>query len=89
MTNWGPYLLTKSVKKHEARHDSGHHFIVRFDASPENQEMMRKTVGLDPRMIRMGCVRLGGTLQAIKDVRGQVEWKKGLERQELGSGGTM
>ena len=39
--------------------------------------MVRTTLGLDPRMIKFGVVRLGGTLEAIKDVAGRVEWRKG------------
>lgn len=37
---------------------------------------MRRTLSLDPRMIRFSVVKLGNTLDEIKDVPGHVEWKK-------------
>ncbi|MCJ1363861.1 hypothetical protein MMC16_002970 [Acarospora aff. strigata] len=77
ITNWGSFLLPKSTRKHQTRHHSGHYFIMRFDSSGETQQMVRTTLGLDPRMIKFGVVRLGGTLEAIKDVAGRVEWRKG------------
>lgn len=65
------------MKKNQARHDSGHHFILRFDASPEAQELVKKTIAIDPRMVRCGIVRMGGKLRDIVDVRGKVEWQRG------------
>lgn len=76
ITNWGPFLLTKPVKKNQVRHDSGHHFIMRFDASPKAQELVRKTIAIDPRMVRCGVVKMGSKLRDIVDVKGQVEWQK-------------
>jgi len=58
------------------RHDSGHHFIMRFDASPSVQELVRKTVAIDPRMVRCGVVRMGGRLKDIVDVKGTVDWQR-------------
>ena len=58
------------------KHDSGHHFIMRFDASPATQRLVYKTVAIDPRMLRCGMVRLGQTLDEIKDVAGRVEWNR-------------
>ena len=74
ITNWGPYLLTKPVKSLALKHDSGHHFIMRFDASPATQRLVYKTVATDPRMIRTGMVRLGETLGEISKVRGKADW---------------
>ena len=74
VTNWGPYLLTKPVKSHALKHDSGHHFIMRFDASPKAQRLVYKTVATDPRMIRTGMVRLGETLGEISKVGGRADW---------------
>ncbi len=39
--------------------------------------MVRTTLGLDPRMIKFSVVKMGRTLEEIKDVAGNVEWKKG------------
>ncbi|KAL9576867.1 MAG: hypothetical protein Q9212_006755 [Teloschistes hypoglaucus] len=60
LTNWGPFLLAKPVKKHQQTHDSGHHFIMRFDSSPEVQATVRKAIAIDPRMIRCGVVKMVG-----------------------------
>ena len=76
ITNWGPYLLTKPIKKNQTRHDSGHHFIMRFDASPAVQQLVRKTIAIDPRMIRCGVVKMGGKLRDIVNVKGTVEWQR-------------
>ena len=83
LTNWGPYLLTKPVKKNQARHDSGHHFILRFDASPSVQELVKKTVAVDPRMIRCGVVKMGGRLKDIAEVKGVVAWLRNRRGTEL------
>ena len=85
LTNWGPFLLTKSVRKNQARHDSGHHFILRFDASPSVQELVRKTIAVDPRMVRCGVVKIGGKLKDIVDVKGVVEWRRKRRAGDLGS----
>ena len=84
ITNWGPFLLTKPTKKNQMRHDSGHHFIMRFDASPEVQQLVRKTIAIDPRMIRCGVVKMGERLKDIVDVKGTVDWQR--RRADLGSG---
>lgn len=83
ITNWGSFLLTKPVKKNQRRYDTGHHFIMRFDASPAVQELVKKTVAVDPRMVRCGVVKMGGTLREIHDVKGKVDWRRS-EGGELG-----
>ncbi|KAL9104850.1 MAG: hypothetical protein Q9163_000236 [Psora crenata] len=75
LTNWGNFLLTKPVKKNQTRYDSGHHFIMRFDASPTVQRLVQKTVAIDPRMIRCGVVKMGGSLRDIVHVPGRVDWR--------------
>ncbi len=77
ITNWGHFLLPKPTRKHQTRYHSGHYFIMRFDSSGEAQQTVRTTLGLDPRMIKFGVVKLGDSLEDIKDVSGFVEWKKG------------
>lgn len=77
ITNWGTFLLPKPTRKHQTRYHSGHYFVMRFDSSGKAQNMVRTTLGLDPRMIKFGVVRLGKTLDEIKDVPGKVEWVKG------------
>lgn len=47
---------------------------MRFDASGPIQTSVRRTLGLDPRMIRFSVVKLGDKLEEIKDVDGKVEW---------------
>ena len=86
ITNWGPFLLAKPKKSGHRLHDSGHHFIMRFDCSPKTQQLVRKTVAVDPRMLRCGVVKLGGTLQEIMNVPGHVSWKRETQwlRGEIG-----
>ncbi|GES59124.1 37S ribosomal protein Mrp17 [Aspergillus terreus] len=73
-TNWGTFRLPKPTTKHQARYTEGQHFIMRFDASGAVQTAVRRTLGLDPRMIRFSVVKLGDKLEEIKDVDGKVEW---------------
>lgn len=47
---------------------------MRFDASGPVQMAVRRTLGLDPRMVRFSVVKLGDKLEDIKDVQGKVEW---------------
>jgi small subunit ribosomal protein S6 len=48
---------------------------MRFDSSGPVQAAVRRTLGLDPRMIRFSVVKLGDKLEEIKDVEGKVEWR--------------
>jgi len=74
ITNWGIFLLPKPTRRHKAMHHSGHYFIVRFDSHARTQHAVKRTLGLDPRMIRYSIVKLGSTLDQIKDVAGKAEW---------------
>lgn len=47
---------------------------MRFDASGPVQASVRRTLGLDPRMINFSVVKLGDKLEEIKDVEGKVGW---------------
>ena len=49
---------------------------MRFDASPSVQQLVRKTIAIDPRMVRCGVVKMGGKLKDIVDVKGAVEWQR-------------
>ena len=80
ITNWGTFLLPKPLRRHNALHNSGHYFIVRFDSSARTQHAVRRTLGLDPRMIRYSVVKMGTTLDQIKDVAGTADW--GAKREE-------
>lgn len=47
---------------------------MRFDASSRTQEAVRKTLALDPRVIRSTSVKLGdGKLETLSRF-GKVEW---------------
>ncbi|EON69754.1 30S ribosomal protein S6 [Coniosporium apollinis CBS 100218] len=85
ITNWGTFLLPKPYRKHQQLHTSGHYFIMRFDSSAKTQHSVRRTLSLDPRMIKYSVVKMGDKLEAIKEVGGQAEWasKKGKERDAL------
>ncbi|CAG7992577.1 unnamed protein product [Penicillium salamii] len=73
-TNWGAFRLPKVTTKHQARYTDGHHFIMRFDSSGAVQSSIRRTLGLDPRMINFSVVKLGDKLEDIKDIGGHVKW---------------
>ncbi|KAL2358219.1 ribosomal protein S6 [Cryomyces antarcticus] len=74
ITNWGTFLLPKPLRKHQTLHHTGHYFIMRFDSSARAQHAVRRTLGLDPRMIRYSVVKMGSTLEQIKEVGGKAEW---------------
>lgn len=49
---------------------------MRFDSSSKVQDNVRKTLGLDPRMIKFSSVKMGdGTLESIGRIGGEVPWK--------------
>ena len=48
---------------------------MRFDSSARTQHAVRKTLGLDPRMVRYSVVKMGSTLEEVKEVAGKAEWK--------------
>ena len=75
ITNWGICLLPNSVRKHQSTYHQGHYFLMRFDSSVKAQNSLRKTLDLDPRMVRHSVVKMGNTLKSIKDIGGKVEWK--------------
>lgn len=74
-TNWGTFLLPSAAKKLQTTHHYGHHFIMRFDASARAQHALRKTMSLDPRLIRYSVVKMGEKFESIKDVRGEAEFR--------------
>ena len=85
ITNWGPFLLPKPTTKHQTQHHTGHYFVMRFDASASTQQSVRRSLGLDPRMIRFSVVKIGDRLGgreararqgAMENVQGQIysEW---------------
>ncbi|KAH8722402.1 37S ribosomal protein Mrp17 [Phaeosphaeriaceae sp. PMI808] len=69
-SNWGTFLLPKPAKKLQSTHHYGHHFIMRFDASARAQHALRRTMSLDPRLIRYSVVKMGEKFEHIKDVQG-------------------
>lgn len=63
---------------------------MRFDASPAVQSSVRRTLGLDPRMINFSVVKLGDKLEEIKDVEGHIRWNSTRTIAEtIESGGTV
>ncbi|QIW94725.1 hypothetical protein AMS68_000243 [Peltaster fructicola] len=75
ITNWGIFLLPKPVKKQGATYHQGHYFILRFDSSAKTQHTVKRTLSLDPRMVRFSIVNLATKLQDLKDFGGQAEWQ--------------
>lgn len=74
ITNWGTFLLPKPQRKQGAIYTHGHYFLLRFDSSARTQHIIRRTLGLDPRMIRYSVVKMGSKLEEIGDVGGQATW---------------
>jgi small subunit ribosomal protein S6 len=73
--NWGVFSLPRKMSKHQAQYHDGHHFVMRFDSSSKTQDNLRKTLGLDPRMIKFNTVKLGdGTLESISKIGGRMPW---------------
>lgn len=86
-TNWGPFRLPRPITKHQAKYSTGHHFIMRFDSAAPVQQEIRRSLGLDPRMVRFAVVKLGSTLNEIKDVSGSIEWNDSKRLgEEIGAG---
>jgi len=49
---------------------------MRYDASSKTQDDVRKTLGLDPRMIKFSSVKLGnGTLESLSKIGGKIPWE--------------
>lgn len=87
ITNWGPFLLPKPTTKHQSQHHQGHYFIMRFDSSAETQHSIRRSLGLDPRMIRFSVVKIGDKLRgkqgAMESITGQVDWMSPKEDLDM------
>lgn len=47
---------------------------MRFDASGPVQSAVRRTLSLDPRMIRFSVIKIGDKLEKINNVPGHVDW---------------
>lgn len=77
LTNWGTFLLPKPARKQGATYHNGHYFIMRFDSSAKTQHAVKRTLGLDPRMIRYSMVKVGTKLDEVRDVGGKVDWGNG------------
>ena len=75
VSNWGTFLLPKPAKKLQSTHHYGHHFIMRFDASARAQHSLRRTMSLDPRLIRYSVVKMGTKFEEIKDVPGTATFR--------------
>ena len=76
LSNWGVYLLPKPVSKNQIRYATAHHFVMRFDCAPSTQEAVKNMLGLDPRMLKFGVVKMGdGKLESSAEV-GQITWTR-------------
>lgn len=90
LTNWGPFLLPRPTTKHQSQYHMGHYFILQFDSSSPIMASVRRTLELDPRMIRHSVVKIGDKLRdakgdtakhgAMAEQSGKVEWNS--EKQD-------
>ena len=57
----------------------GHYFIMQFDSASSVQTEIRRTLGLDPRMIRFSVVKVGNKLatkqESTEHFDGKIQWK--------------
>jgi small subunit ribosomal protein S6 len=67
-------MLPKPITKFQVQHRQGHYFIMRFDSSARIQHDIRRTLSLDPRVLRSSFVKMGDNLEDIKNVSGRAEW---------------
>ena len=75
--NWGTFALPKRTRVHQAVYHEGQHFVMRYDSNSAVQDQVRKTLSLDPRMIKFGSVKLGdGKLESIVNVGGKIHWSE-------------
>ncbi|KEF53600.1 uncharacterized protein A1O9_10575 [Exophiala aquamarina CBS 119918] len=78
LKNWGQFDLPRPTTKHQAQHRQGHYFIMQFDSSVRVQDEVKRTLSLDPRLIRYSVVKigdkLGGVNGAMEDVTGTIPW---------------
>ncbi|KAI9897746.1 hypothetical protein N3K66_007602 [Trichothecium roseum] len=66
ISNWGVFALPKPLTVHQMRHTHGHYFAMRYDSSAGVHAELRKTLRLEPRMIRSAHVKLGdGKLETL------------------------
>lgn len=80
MTNWGQFDLPRPTTKHQSQHYQGHYFIMQFDSSAAAQMEVKRTLSLDPRMVRFSFVKLAdkmgkkALMEGIEGVDGSVPW---------------
>jgi len=75
ISNWERTYLPKRVRKHQATHDEGHYFLMRFDCDAPTQAIVRETLGVDPRLLKFSVVKAGkGKLEDISRVAGLEAW---------------
>lgn len=74
LQNHGVYTLPTPITRHQMRHDKGHHFVMRYDASSDAHNGVRSTMRLDPRVIRSAHVKVGDGKLAGMAKLGGVKW---------------
>ncbi|KJZ72087.1 hypothetical protein HIM_08542 [Hirsutella minnesotensis 3608] len=80
IANWGVFALPKPVSVHQMKHTHGYYFVMRYDSSSNVHDTVRRTLRLEPRMIRTAHVKLGdGKLETMSRF-GEPAWQlqKGL-----------
>ncbi|KAK4131516.1 hypothetical protein BT67DRAFT_444578 [Trichocladium antarcticum] len=76
VSNWGVFMLPRTISRNQSRYTKGHYFVLRYDAGIGAHNAVSKTLAMDPRVIRAGAVKLGnGKLETLSRF-GAVDWKK-------------
>jgi len=74
ITNWGVFHLPRPISiKGGTKHHIGHYFVMRFDSSSKTQHEIRKTLKLEPRLLRFSVVKLAERLEDMADIGGEAE----------------
>ncbi|KAG2186300.1 hypothetical protein INT43_002738 [Umbelopsis isabellina] len=63
--NWGSRNLPHRIKRHQQYFDSGHYWLMHFDANPGTVQDLGKKLRVDPRVLRHTVVKLGSKLEHI------------------------
>jgi small subunit ribosomal protein S6 len=69
------------------KYNVGHYFVMRFDSNAAAQQLVRRTLGLEPRLLRFNVVKLGKNLKDISEVGGKAEEWSGFVGSEGRIGG--
>lgn len=57
--DWGTMILPKRIRKHQTTNVHGRYWLMHFDTNPAVVGELRRTMSLDPRIVRANLFKLG------------------------------